>query len=657
MGFKNGGVKTDADDVLRGIESGRIVVKTSSVSGGGGTQDVNIASSDIPLDVNVQGTADVNIASTSGPIESSLVDEVGNPYSYYNPVPVTDGRIISADVNENYLVTTNWTGDFFNLLENPFSASFDNSTSDAVKTLFIPFNYTQKSLQVALGCNNATGWKNIKISLVGSGNVVRALVDKSQPSDPDYNQVVNSANYEFENELFNALLIEFYTTTPVSLTNISIHKSSYSVSQIQGRTTSGRFRTANISDNGNIVTENAGIDIFGNTPMAEQYSTWDGTRIFSYLIPLFWTDYINGAGAANTYDKVKSKNVLSVTNNGDIAATQTKRRIKYQPLKAHKSAYTGIYSQEAGVEKFVGLADLDDYDEPTIDGTIRNGIGYMVTETTIKAQIYNNSVLTESVDREDWNYDKLDGSGPSGFVLDLNSAQIGLTEIEWLGVGACQFYMNIGGRNIPVHKAEHANEGFADVYMRTANLPILYMIKSVGGAGSMDVICNAIVSGGGHNPIGVPRVAVTADRVPVSNGVQESILFIRLKPEAYEATVNVRGIDVMAETSGDSEIELLFNPTWSGGTLTWVDAPNSHIQVAQATGDNVITDKGIPLDYLSLSSDSDSNQTKLNSKLTLGKTLQTNANQTGRYDVMALAVVPVNTSESYRGSIKYEDIT
>lgn len=51
MGFKNGGVRTDADDVLRGIESGRIVVTTATAS----VQDVNVKSTDSPINVNIAG--------------------------------------------------------------------------------------------------------------------------------------------------------------------------------------------------------------------------------------------------------------------------------------------------------------------------------------------------------------------------------------------------------------------------------------------------------------------------------------------------------------------------------------------------------------------------------------------------------------------------
>ena len=35
MGYKNDQAKTDADEVLRGIKSGRIVVKTSQDTSGG----------------------------------------------------------------------------------------------------------------------------------------------------------------------------------------------------------------------------------------------------------------------------------------------------------------------------------------------------------------------------------------------------------------------------------------------------------------------------------------------------------------------------------------------------------------------------------------------------------------------------------------------
>ena len=567
-----------------------------------------------------------------------------------NPLQVSGDSVHLADVDFTNSDFTGWTGNPIELFKSPFSESITKTTGNP-KTIIIGFNRTIKALQIGLGENNGGDFSNIKISLLGSGGAERALFDKS--SD---NTKLTSLNAQFNNELFNSVKIEFFTNDAVSISNITIQKATYNTSQIQGLDNQGNFRVVKTTGDGKLKVDFP-RDIFGNLPIAEQFSLTDQTRIFEQFIPLFWTDYINGAGASNVYDKSTSKNTLSVTSNGEIAATQMKTRQKYQALKAHKGAYTGLLSKEVGVEKYVGLADLDDYNEPVIDGTIRNGVVFCVTENDIFIQLYNNGIREVNISQAFWNIDKLDGNGFSGFTLDLSKAQIFINELEWLGVGAILFALNINGINIPIHQINNANFRVEDVYMRTANLSPLYMIRSVGGSGSMKCICTAVVSGGGHNPTGVPRTVYNENPVSIASGNKEFILAIRLKPESYEANVEVRGFSAIVASSGDSIMRLHYNPAWDGGNITWTDLPNSHIQYGTSDSENNnITDDGIIMGQLPISIDSDSDTFEVNSKLKLGKNLQSNANQEGRYDVIVLSGEALNSSEIYNGSISFIDI-
>jgi hypothetical protein len=49
------------------------------------------------------------------------------------------------------------------------------------------------------------------------------------------------------------------------------------------------------------------------------------------------------------------------------------------------------------------------------------------------------------VAQEDWNIDKLDGTGVSGITLDITKAQILWMDIEWLGLGTVRIGFVIDG--------------------------------------------------------------------------------------------------------------------------------------------------------------------------------------------------------------------
>ena len=603
------------------------------------------------------GEVDVVIQNDGEPISetnplSTELTTLGKTVSVQNPLPSDGDSIYAKDIDVANSVMDNFSG----LVTDPFDeidTFVEDITANNPKTLTVALHRTTYSSSIGLGCNDLgkTFGDSITVELLGSGGVVRRTVQSI--GDP------NSRVIQFDPAAYNAVRFKFNSDTPVAISNITIRKEAQVAARLQGVGRTGKTNNARINEFGELSIELA-RDIFGNLPVADQFSIWDSTRVFSYLIPLFWSDYLLGVGASNTYVKILSKNVLQCSAVGEIAATGMKTRPKYQPLKAHKSAITTFAKQQVGYEKYFGLFDLDDYNNPTIDGTIRNGFTFKVTENDIILQIYSNSVLTESVSQANWNIDKLDGLGASSIVLDMNYAQIGLSELEWLGVGAVKVYMNIAGINVPIHMFEHANAMGEDVYMRTANLPVTYMIKCVSTpveAGTMNVICNAIVSGGGHNPVGIPRAVGTGKTVAVASGTEEALIFIRLKEEAYEATVNVTGITANTVQSGNAVYRLLYNPTWTGTTLAWTDVPFSHLQVAiPPNSDNLITNRNLVMAEFDIPSNANGVTQAVQSKLRMGKNLQANANQEGRRDIIVLTAESPDSNEVYRAAINYEDL-
>jgi hypothetical protein len=105
---------------------------------------------------------------------------------------------------------------------------------------------------------------------------------------------------------------------------------------------------------------------------------------------------------------------------------------------------------------------------------------------------------SQSIDQPNWNLDKLNGTGPSGKVLNEKQTQILVIDFQALYVGRVRFGFDIDGEIIYAHEFLHANiKTFP--YIATANLPIRVGMIAIAPTGSeeMDFICCSVASEGG----------------------------------------------------------------------------------------------------------------------------------------------------------------
>lgn len=78
------------------------------------------------------------------------------------------------------------------------------------------------------------------------------------------------------------------------------------------------------------------------------------------------------------------------------------------------------------------------------------------------------------VRQEDFNVDKLDGTGPSGYTLDSGYMQMLGIEYSWYGAGYVQWMIRgQRGEMIPAHRKTNNNNNY-EAYMRSGNLPARY---------------------------------------------------------------------------------------------------------------------------------------------------------------------------------------
>jgi hypothetical protein len=117
-------------------------------------------------------------------------------------------------------------------------------------------------------------------------------------------------------------------------------------------------------------------------------------------------------------------------------------------------------------------------------------VTYIASQTEIHIQPkYRGSsqtgvVVTKTVDtkvaQRDWNIDVADGSGTSGFNLNINNIQMAYFDYSWYGAGKIRFgFKDTTGRVRYCHEFIHNNK-LNEAYMRSGNVPARYEVFNRG---------------------------------------------------------------------------------------------------------------------------------------------------------------------------------
>lgn len=311
-------------------------------------------------------------------------------------------------------------------------------------------------------------------------------------------------------------------------------------------------------------------DAFGRMRVSEGFTLGDYKHTYG-IDPNFRDTLVNGGTVTHITNQAAAR--LSTSNNASSSAIhQTKMYHNYMPGKSQLIKTTiNFYNPTANVTKRTGYFDANNgiFFEQTGDGTLSFVIRTDTSGTPSDAR---------KVIQTDWNTDKCDGTGPSGFNLDISNTQIFFTDFQWLGVGRvrCGFVHN--GEMIIAHEFYNSNF-LPTVYMSNPNLPIRCEIRNTGTTTGayFDQICSTVISEGGYVESGIDfsiTSGTTAQSITTANGVYP-VIAIRLKNNFrnYPNRVIVRtgNINVYAEDypaywsviklSGISNITLA-NSTW-----------------------------------------------------------------------------------------------
>jgi hypothetical protein len=128
------------------------------------------------------------------------------------------------------------------------------------------------------------------------------------------------------------------------------------------------------------------------------------------------------------------------------------------------------------------------------DKIVIKGQSYLITKIASNTLLYilpsyrgqsaENCVVTKTVDvkiaQQDWSEDPCDGTGPTGYYLNIHKIQMAYMDYSWYGAGKVRFgFKNQDGHVKYVHSFIHNNQ-YTEAYMRSGNLPARYEIENVG---------------------------------------------------------------------------------------------------------------------------------------------------------------------------------
>jgi hypothetical protein len=106
----------------------------------------------------------------------------------------------------------------------------------------------------------------------------------------------------------------------------------------------------------------------------------------------------------------------------------------------------------------------------------------LVVQPAYRGVSAKNVKITKTVDtrvpQHDFNIDKCNGKGPSGFVLNLTKIQMAYADYSWYGAGKIRFgFKDQKGHVVYVHEFKHNNR-LNESYFRSGNLPGRYEIEN-----------------------------------------------------------------------------------------------------------------------------------------------------------------------------------
>ncbi len=309
-------------------------------------------------------------------------------------------------------------------------------------------------------------------------------------------------------------------------------------------------------------------------------------------------DYSTTLGATSTHDTNKQACVLtsSATTNSEVVR-QTKRVMNYVPGRPVEFSLAFQVQQATGARTRVGVFDT------------MNGIYFEKDENNVFWCVIRSSgtgsVVENRVSRDNWNGDKLDGTGPSGITVPPGKIQMIKFEYEWYGAGSVSISFIIDNHRHTIHTFHTANRE-SQSWAATPFFPARMEIKNISATAEsyLTLYSTSFAMEATSTILGVPKIT----GIPLP-GLNLATAFtyvptvsIRLKSDQLNAVAFLEEVQAFTVDNSFLTFRIYKNATLSnGGTLTWTDfmSTGSSVQVntnaTSFTGGEVVALGVVPL--------------------------------------------------------------
>ena len=404
------------------------------------------------------------------------------------------------------------------------------------------------------------------------------------------------------------------------------------------------LRSINIGDSPN-------LDAFDRLRVSEPTAFFD-SKMTCGILGTRWIQDTASNGTVTAAHECAA--ILACTaDSGSSAILQTKQRGIYQSGRSLLSILTfnlGVAGNgTANIRKRVGMFDEND------------GVYLEQNGTDVRLVLRTNTTATPSdanyVTKDNWNLDKMDGTGKSSITLDFTKPQILIMDLEWLGVGRVRVGFVYRGMIYYCHEFRNTNESILVPYMSNPNLPCRYecVQTASSGTGSLLAVCCTILSEGGFDDIGRLAAASTGVTGRSLGAVRDEVMSIRLGTTFIRKGM-LQPVSISVLQPGNQAFfwELVRNPTLTGTVDqgTWIGETDSIAEynitrtgTTAATGGNAVASGFV-------STALDSFQSNLNAAIPVGM-----LDLTPTSDILSLLVTTANASDqTYYASLGWREL-
>lgn len=356
-----------------------------------------------------------------------------------------------------------------------------------------------------------------------------------------------------------------------------------------------------------------------------------------------WDTGTVSGGTATFEPDTSSVRMAATSTVNSECIRQTMNVQRYIPGRPSALAFSiRLQTPVVGVRRRFGLFDGNNGFFFEDDGGVYSCV---IVSNTSGATVYNR------VTRNNWNGDKLDGTGASGITADPTAIQLINVQYEWYGAGQVVFQFIINGNPITVQTFDAANLQTVP-WCRTPFLPIRLEIKNTTGATGPHYMwqgSNSLTSDGSTAKLGIAQNILTPTAgVPLTAAnTFYPVVSIRLKSTALQGIVLPTSFQAATLDNTSIFFKLIRNATVNG---TWVDMPdtNSFSQYNYTSTGAITNGTDLFSGYLPSSSGGVINKLDADTVYQIGRSALGTVS-----DTLTLAIAAVNANKDGVGALTW----